>query len=340
MKAAPPKLAETIVALLIPPACREHVLGDLYERYKSPQQYVWDALSTVPSVILSQILRTTDLRVFASETFALYLSFLAAAWRIDGVPFLLDQGFLRLAIPTVAASVALVLARAYATRRNPILQPVFAVCSAFLAQSVLLAVKPDLALSLWTLLAGACVSVLLLSAIQAQDRGGAAMLPHDLQQRSREFEKNVRRANLELLLGVLILVFLGWRAAIAEPVSDRVAGGLIIAAALYITYQVFKRGSAGAVPPEADLSSLPALYRSRLERRRDALRSIWSWYVLPFLGGLMIFALRVPLAHPDQLRLWPNVVPFATLCIVWSFAMRKFSERAARKLQDEIDALR
>ena len=36
MKRGPSKLAEAIVAFLLPRSCREEVLGDLYERYKSP----------------------------------------------------------------------------------------------------------------------------------------------------------------------------------------------------------------------------------------------------------------------------------------------------------------
>jgi hypothetical protein len=34
---------EALVGLLTPPACRDHVLGDLHERYSSPAQYLVDA---------------------------------------------------------------------------------------------------------------------------------------------------------------------------------------------------------------------------------------------------------------------------------------------------------
>ena len=48
MKPGPPKTFEALVAVLVPPACREEVLGDLHERYGSPRQYGLDAASTVP----------------------------------------------------------------------------------------------------------------------------------------------------------------------------------------------------------------------------------------------------------------------------------------------------
>lgn len=55
----PPARLETAVGFFVPPVAREYVLGDLAERYASPRQYVLDALGTLPSVIASQIRRTS-----------------------------------------------------------------------------------------------------------------------------------------------------------------------------------------------------------------------------------------------------------------------------------------
>ena len=75
----PSKHAELILGILIPPACREEVLGDLYERYRSPLRYAWDAICIVPLVILSRIRRTSDPLVVLTQALALYTSFLCAA---------------------------------------------------------------------------------------------------------------------------------------------------------------------------------------------------------------------------------------------------------------------
>src|SRR6516225_7621174 len=83
MRSGPSKVAEAIVTLLLLPACREEVLGDLHERYRSPLQYGVEALCTVPLVILSRIRRTSDPRVLLIQAFALYASFLTAAWFKD-----------------------------------------------------------------------------------------------------------------------------------------------------------------------------------------------------------------------------------------------------------------
>jgi glucose-6-phosphate-specific signal transduction histidine kinase len=55
----PPVALESVVGLLVPPLAREHVLGDLAERYVSPGRYLLDALRTVPAVVISQIRRTS-----------------------------------------------------------------------------------------------------------------------------------------------------------------------------------------------------------------------------------------------------------------------------------------
>jgi len=75
MHSGPSKTAEAIVAIFVPPACREEVLGDLHERYRSPGQYAMDAVRTVPFVVYSRILRTsyakTRRRIMNSKAFAI-----------------------------------------------------------------------------------------------------------------------------------------------------------------------------------------------------------------------------------------------------------------------------
>ena len=50
MNVTPPKFLVFLVRLLLPRICREHVLGGLYERYRSPFGYAADAAGAVPAV--------------------------------------------------------------------------------------------------------------------------------------------------------------------------------------------------------------------------------------------------------------------------------------------------
>jgi hypothetical protein len=172
MKPGPSRTAETLLGLLIPPACREEVLGDLHERYTGPLQYLADACSAVPAVIISRIRRTTDPQVLLLEAFALYLSFVGVAWLFSQGSFLYEpSGLLRLAIPAAVTLLTLVLLDAYAdpSKRSPVkplLQTAAAIGFAFLSQATFWAASPDLTVPLRIMLYAAGMSLVLVSALR------------------------------------------------------------------------------------------------------------------------------------------------------------------------------
>lgn len=173
MKARPPKAIETLLAFLIPVACREYVLGDLHERFTSTRQYVVDGARTVPYVILSRIRRVTDMRVLLMEASALYFSFMSAAWKLEGIAFLHEErSFLRLAIPTVVTLLVLITGDSYSdpgfpkSPLRPILEAIVGVGSAFLSEVALEAANPTLALPRLVMLSGSTMGIVLVSALR------------------------------------------------------------------------------------------------------------------------------------------------------------------------------
>jgi len=171
MERGPSRLLEAVAGFFIPRACREHVLGDLCERYTSPAQYMMDALRTVPLVIISRIRRTTDAQVLLMEAFALYLSYLAAASFLDR-QFLTDQrGLLRLAILAAIALVALMVGDAYSDpKKRSLLRPILcaatAIESACLAQALFWAGNRELAVPAWIMIFGSGLSIVLVSGLR------------------------------------------------------------------------------------------------------------------------------------------------------------------------------
>ena len=77
--AYPPEIVEDAVGWLLPPACREEVLGDLCEQYVNVARYALNMLTVAPRVILSQIRRNTDARVFLATSCAICYSFAAGS---------------------------------------------------------------------------------------------------------------------------------------------------------------------------------------------------------------------------------------------------------------------
>ena len=118
MEARPSTLIQT-VSLFVPPACREHVTGDLCERYTSCGDFLRAAVATVPLVVWSQIRRTSGGPLVLSEAGALAFSLLSAAARFGDQSFSSDTTtWLRLGMPVAAALLATVIRDAYAGHRS------------------------------------------------------------------------------------------------------------------------------------------------------------------------------------------------------------------------------
>jgi hypothetical protein len=109
MESGTAEMIQRTLALLIPPACREEVLGDLHQRSAG----VAERLHTTLYAILSRVRRTSDPVVLLMEGLALYTAFVVVALWID--PALLSDasGMARLAIPPAAMLIILMLADAY-----------------------------------------------------------------------------------------------------------------------------------------------------------------------------------------------------------------------------------
>lgn len=241
---APPKPLEALVSLLIPPACRDEVLGDLYERYTGPSRYILDAAGVVPLVLLSRIRRTVDAEILLMETFALYLSFLAAGRY--GTPGLLlaPWGLVRLAIPAAATLLALAIADAYAdpAKSSPwqlVRAAAFAVACAFLSQAVLRAGAPEFALPLWVMTFGSAVSMLLLCGLRMLFPPLPLRLIGGNARKSRQDELPAHRGTWKwLALGGAVLILWGSvrHAHLVWPLP------VVMTVCLVVFYQRHKRG--------------------------------------------------------------------------------------------------
>ena len=153
MMAHPPEFAEDLLGWFLPPACREEVLGDLWESCNNPVQYAMCALAVAPRVIASQIRRNTDAWIFLLTACSVCYSVAAGGGNLslEGDP----NALLRLAIPVVPAVLILLIRNGFASledrrRRAITLDVTIAMGVAALTQLILLAgFRSDLMLSRW-----------------------------------------------------------------------------------------------------------------------------------------------------------------------------------------------
>lgn len=140
---------------------------------------------------------------------------------------------------------------------------------------------------------------------------------------------------------VVVVVFTSYVFVLPEPLQ-RVGSAMIVVGTFYVAWQLHRRAS--AVPPErAGTMPLYAFMRAQMIRHRDALRSIFWWYMFPFLPGLALLlagSMYAPDTHPNGPG-WRDAVGLTVIAAVF-FAIWWFNQRVVRKLQkgiDEIDAL-
>jgi len=353
-KQGPSQRLEAIVALLIPPARREEVLGDLHERYASPARYVFDAARTVPMVVASQIRRTTCVDVVLLEAFAVCCGLFVGTLQTGGAAALYQQpSAARILIPALVALVALRFVDAYGSERKQsalraVLGAAIAFAVAFWAEAMLWIAGSHEALWGWPLVRGWLLGIVLVSLIRMSfpqlailprvpgEAARRAVTLGTIRRENADFEANIRQRNFrEYAAAGFVIVFFCvnlWRTRL---MSVRVGSALIVAGMLYIVYNLYRRGAARAAPPDASFMECVDFYRRELERQRDLLRSIWRWYLGPMIPGVLVLVTAAELAHPEQL--W--VLVFALAMSAMFIVIARLNRKGAQKLQLKIDVL-
>ena len=167
MESGPSKISEAVTWWLVPPACREEILGDMRERYQGPARYFLEAAHVIPCVIHSRICRTTDAVVALMEAASMYTAFLMATWWLDRAMLLNARTFAHLAIPPAIFLAATILADAYSDpqKRRP-LKPLFGPAIGFALAYIVQSTQNRWALPPSVFAWGSALSFLLVSTLR------------------------------------------------------------------------------------------------------------------------------------------------------------------------------
>jgi len=165
----------------------------------------------------------------------------------------------------------------------------------------------------------------------------------ELTERSGRFQSKIQRRNItEYLAAALVVGIFGWLAFTVPVWSVKIGSGMIIVAAIYIAWKLNRIASATAAPGDASATKLASYHRRELVRQRDALRSVWRWYLMPFVPGMVVFSVGTAVEGGAGNPIWVTALiagvglafNAAVFAAVWDL-----NAHAARKLDDEIKIL-
>jgi len=114
--------------------------------------------------------------------------------------------------------------------------------------------------------------------------------PEELARHARRLDRRVRQRNaLEYGAGAIpILVFGAMTFSHGDPLM-RLASAAIVLGVIVVLYGLHRR--AGASRAEDWAAPILDHHRAQLVRQRDALASVWRWYLAPLVPGLtLLFA--------------------------------------------------
>jgi hypothetical protein len=172
---------------------------------------------------------------------------------------------------------------------------------------------------------------------QEQPRGEATMSLEEIRERARRMERRVARRNLrEYVAAVVVVPTFGYALWVVPSGIARIGAALIIAATLFVVRELHVRGAAAALPAGLALQGALDFHRTQLTRQRDLLREVWSWYILPFVPGMLLMLIGFGVAHPERIRF---IVAYAVALAGLMIGLHLLNRRAATGIQRRLDEL-
>ncbi len=179
---------------------------------------------------------------------------------------------------------------------------------------------------------------------QSQCVEGTPLSIDEIRQKARKYQQKIGRRNLrEYIAALVVVIFFGYNLwHDPEPVT-RLGFAMIIAGMLYMVSQLHHRGSARSPAAEMGSASWLEFHRRELERQRDLLGNIWSWYLGPIIPGWVVLMVGFARTNPGHLHHYYLFLAVFNLVTALVFVgLWKLNQRAAHRLQhriDELDAL-
>lgn len=166
----------------------------------------------------------------------------------------------------------------------------------------------------------------------------------DVHLHAQKFQSRVRLRNtIEYVAAAFVVVLFARMALTVPDPIVQIGAGLIVAGALYVCWQLYRLGRAATRGElDAGAQSWATFHRGELVRQREALRTVWSWYLAPFVPGMVVFLAGVAFTEanpaPFPARLAVFLVGVGLMAAVFA-AVGWLNALGVKKLDSEIAAL-
>ena len=173
---------------------------------------------------------------------------------------------------------------------------------------------------------------------QSQSPDRSAITLNEIRQMAQRLEHRVAwRNGREYIVAAIVVAVFGWQMFKFPSALLRIGAGLIIAAVIAVVYMLHLWGTAQTLPSDLALTSALEFHRAQLEKQRDLLRSVWWWYLLPFVPGVVVMVIGRALAQPERMA---QIIAWSVGMIVIMVGGYVLNQRAAARIQRRIDGLK
>ncbi|MGO9088444.1 MAG: hypothetical protein ACLQBK_24825 [Candidatus Sulfotelmatobacter sp.] len=174
---------------------------------------------------------------------------------------------------------------------------------------------------------------------QDQPVEGVKMSAEMIHKRAAKFERRIVWRNVrEYVASLIAAALFGYFFVTAHDVLSRITSGLFIAGLVWIVVQLHRKGSAKSMPAGVDTLTSLQLYRAELERQREVVSTVWSWYLAPLVPGFVVYTLGFAIRFPRPAA-WAGLALIDAIVAAVFFGIWKLNMRAARCLERMIAEL-
>jgi hypothetical protein len=161
----------------------------------------------------------------------------------------------------------------------------------------------------------------------------------DVRRDAARFDRHIRiRNRVEYSAGAIVIVIFSI-GVFREPLPlVKLAHALIVIGTCFVMWQLHRRGSVPGAPTFASTAELMRHHREHLVRQRDALRTVWLWYLLPFVPGQLLFFFAHP-ALPGKEWVKAASIGFVVLIFTGGWWLNRVGARKLQRAIDRLDAL-